>query len=358
VSVTTPSPYLDNTVVANTTYVYRVTAVNGTQADGVTPNRSNTLTATVLTPPTGLVVSAPINLTAAVSFAQSRITLTWTDTAVNETAFVVERSVDGVNFSQIGTAAARNGSPATAGNAGQTRTFVDAAVSSGQTYWYRVKAENVTGAVTTQSNPTPAVKVDFFLAAPAGLSATIARTNRITLSWSDTTSAEASFAVWRATNGGAFTQIGTVTRSAAQATAVGGPVSFNDNTTFVLGNTYQYYVTATNGAVVSPPSNTYGVPFVAPAAPAALNLGSVTLTGATRATVALNWAAMPGLTFTLQRIAPAALGGGTTTLLNNSAATTFNDTGLRRNAQPYRYQIRSNGPTGASAWTMLSVTAN
>jgi FtsP/CotA-like multicopper oxidase with cupredoxin domain/fibronectin type 3 domain-containing protein len=360
VVVTTPSPYVDANVVANTMYAYRVTAINGTLADGTTPNVSNTLTTTVTTPSTNLVVSAPTGLTAAVSFTQARITLSWTDTAVNETAFIVQRSTDGVNYSQIGTAAPRTGTPTVAGTAGQTRNYTDAAVSGGQTYFYRVLAENVTGAVTTQSPPTAPVQVDYFLVAPILKTATIARANRITVSWTDTTSAEASFAVWRSANGGPAAQVGTVNRSGAQATATGGAVNFNDNTAFALGTTYTYYVTAVNGAVASLPSNTVSVPFLAPALPAPMVAVVTPIVGSnTRSSVALSWAAAPaGVTYTVQRIAPAALGGGTTNLLTNTTLTSFTDPSVRRNAQPYTYQIRANGAAGSTAYVTTSVAVN
>ncbi len=348
VTVNAPATsYADTAVAANTTYAYRVTGTNGTN-----PTLSNTVTATVKTPG-GVVVIAPTGLGAVVSFTLGRISLTWTDAATNETAFIIERSTDGVNFSQVGTAAPRTGST------GLTRTFNDTAVSLGVSYFYRVMAQNVTGTVISNSPPSNVVKIDYFLSAPSGLTASIASATRITLNWVDTTSAEASFAVWRSDNGAAAVQIGTVTRTAAQATATGGAVTFNNNngatTPLVLGNTYTFYVTAVNGAVVSPASATVSVPFVAPAAPAPLT-AAVTTTSATRATVVLNWAAVAGATsYTVQRISPL---GVVSTVVANTTALTFTQANVLRSATPYVYQVRANGTAGSSAYTPTNVVVN
>jgi hypothetical protein len=354
-SVTSASAsYVDGTVVANTSYVYRLTAVNGT---GPTAQSSNTFTTAKVTTTGGVVVTAPTGLTAAVSFALNRVTLTWTDAATNETAFVIERSIDGVNFAQVGTAAARAGT-------GLTRTFNDAAVSAGQTYYYRVMAQNVTGASVSNSPASNVVKVDYFLAAPSGLTAAIASPTRITLNWVDQSTAETSFAVWRSDNGVlATTPVGTVTRTAAQGTAFGGAVTFNNNnsaaTPIVLGHTYTYYVTAVNGTVASAQSNSISVPFVAPTAPAPLTATTANVVGsATRDNVTLSWAApAPGTTVTVQRIAPAALGGGTTTIVTNSTATTFIDLNVRRSTAAYTYQIRTNAGL-SSAYVTSPVVVN
>ncbi len=109
----------------------------------------------------------------------------------------------------------------------------------------------------------------WLIAAPTNLSATIASATRINLSWTDSSSNENSFAVWRSVNGAAPTQVGTVTRTNAQSTATGGNVTFA-NTGLTAGNTYAYFVTAVRTAAIagtSVPSNTVTVLFTVPAAP-------------------------------------------------------------------------------------------
>ena len=76
---------------ASTTYHFRIRAYDG-------PNHSaysNVAVATTQPSP-----AAPSNLTATPS--AGKITLNWTDNATNEAGFKLERSTDGVNFTQFG----------------------------------------------------------------------------------------------------------------------------------------------------------------------------------------------------------------------------------------------------------------
>ena len=108
-------------------------------------------TATVSVTPT--VPAAPSGLTATAA-SSTQVNLTWTDNAAgNETGFIVQRSADGTNYTQVGTTAA-----------GVT-TYTDASgLSAGTKYDYRVYAVNVTvdsaasnvaTATTSTSTPTP-----------------------------------------------------------------------------------------------------------------------------------------------------------------------------------------------------------
>jgi Bacterial Ig domain/Pel9A-like, right handed beta helix region/Fibronectin type III domain len=73
--------------------------------------------------------AAPSSLSAT-AVSSSQINLAWTDNANNETGFKIERSTDGVNFSQIATVGAN------------VTTFSDPGRSASTTYWYRVRANN------------------------------------------------------------------------------------------------------------------------------------------------------------------------------------------------------------------------
>ena len=68
--------------------------------------------------------AAPTNLAATLQ-AGPQVRLTWRDNATNESGFVIERSTDGVNFTQIATAPARS-------NTGNV-TFTDTTVKAAQT---------------------------------------------------------------------------------------------------------------------------------------------------------------------------------------------------------------------------------
>ena len=79
-------------------------------------------------PPTSA-PAAPTNLTAAATSATG-IALTWTDNSNNESAFLIERSSDGVNFTQIASVGVN------------VTSYGDSGLSSQSTYYYRVRATN------------------------------------------------------------------------------------------------------------------------------------------------------------------------------------------------------------------------
>ena len=101
-----------------TLYYYRVRAFEG-------PNHSafsNTATATTQATP-----AAPSNLTAT-AVSSSQINLAWTDNAVNEAGFKVERSTDGVNFTQV------------AALFPNKQAYSSTGLVAGTTYHFRVRA--------------------------------------------------------------------------------------------------------------------------------------------------------------------------------------------------------------------------
>lgn len=99
--------------------------------------------------------AAPTNLTAA-AVSGGQVNLSWTNPANNQTGFLIERSPDGANFSQI------------ASTIGATTTYSDTGLAATTTHSYRVRAynadarsdySNVASATTTTGNPvslTPA----------------------------------------------------------------------------------------------------------------------------------------------------------------------------------------------------------
>jgi len=86
--------------------------------------------------------SAPTNL-AARGVSASEIHLGWTDSSTNETGFHIERSTNGVDFSNVATV-----------NVNST-SYSDAGLVSAQNYYYRVRAFNAT-TVSSYSNTASA----------------------------------------------------------------------------------------------------------------------------------------------------------------------------------------------------------
>jgi hypothetical protein len=76
--------------------------------------------------------AAPSGLTATRA-SNSRINLTWTDNANNESGFKIERSTDGVNFALIRTVGAN------------ITTFANTNLTNNVRYYYRVRAYNSSG---------------------------------------------------------------------------------------------------------------------------------------------------------------------------------------------------------------------
>jgi hypothetical protein len=80
------------------------------------------------------VPAAPTNLTSTISALQGlHVKLNWTDNANSESAFRIERSTDGVNYSPLAIAAVNSTS------------YSDTTVVPGTTYYYRVSATNPIG---------------------------------------------------------------------------------------------------------------------------------------------------------------------------------------------------------------------
>lgn len=86
-----------------------------------------------VTLPVGGIPPAPVNL-AAISSGTNFVTIQWQDDAANENEFLIERSIDGAAWQQIG-------------SVGRNETnFVDTTGPVGQKYYYRARSTNDSGA--------------------------------------------------------------------------------------------------------------------------------------------------------------------------------------------------------------------
>src|SRR6266496_4277289 len=191
--------------------------------------------------------ATPTNLQA-VARSGTRIDLTWTDNATNETGYYVERAPDvaGVagTYTQITTLASNSNS------------FSSTALSPNTAYWFRVRAFNATD-VSAYSNQTSATT---FLvpAAPTNLQGQAISTSRIDLTWTDNADNETGFLIERAPDNAGTP--GTF----AQVASVGANVVAFSNTLLNPSTRYWYRVRSYNSAQNSAYSNSASGTTLAP----------------------------------------------------------------------------------------------
>ena len=175
--------------------------------------------------------TAPASLLATAA-SSTRVNLSWQDLASNETGFKIERSTNGVTFSQIATAAAN------------VTSYADTTVTAGKTYTYRVCAYNAAGNSAYSllaSATTPAVPP----AAPTSLTARANVANQISLTWRDNASNETGCYVERSLNRTTWTRIATLAANAISYTSTG----------LTANTTYYHRVQAYGASGVSAYSN-------------------------------------------------------------------------------------------------------
>ena len=258
---------------------------------------------TVPTTPTALPPTAPVNVTATVASSTS-VTVGWADASTTETSFAVQQAAltNGVVGPYMTVATVP--SATTAATGGPMSSTVTG-LTAGTTYAFQVVAVNAgypvatakAASVSLATQATPNVPVP---KAPTGLVAAARSTaSAVTLSWTDASSDETAFSVNRSDDGGvSWSAVGSVTSSAAQTSAVGGAIVFND-TTVVGTAAYQYQVQAVNAGGLSLPSNTVSVAALpAPAAPTGV---AVAMTSASTATISWTDASTDETSFVVQK---------------------------------------------------------
>ena len=300
---------------ASTTYWFRVRAYEGPNYSGY----SNTAQAATQPAP-----AAPTNLTAtAVTSAQ--VNLAWTDNAANEAGFKVERSTDGVNFTQVATAVAN------------ATTYASTGLAPGTAYTFRVRAYDgqnnsaYSNAALATTQPAPA--------APTNLTAAVVSTSRVNLTWTDNSTNEAGFKVERSTDGVNFTQVAIVAANSTSYASTG----------LLAGTTYTFRVRAYDGPNHSAYSNTASATTAAgPGDPTDL-----TATAVSSSRITLTWSdnstneagfwierSTNGVTFSAIAIA-------------GVNASSYSVTGLTA-ATAYWFRVRAYESTNYSAYTNLA----
>jgi uncharacterized delta-60 repeat protein len=207
------------------TYYYKIRAITSTTSSAY----SNEVSQTLLNLP-----PAPSNL-AVQSFTANQVVITWTDNTTNETGFEIYRSMgNSLNYVKILTTAP------------DVTSFTNTPLSAGTTYYYKVRAASAIG-FSLYSNeinqktlliPPPAP------AAPSGLKiqSASATTNEITLTWTDNSSTETGFELFRSDGDNAnYTLLKTLTANVITFTDATGQQSVK----------YFYKIRAVNDGVYS-----------------------------------------------------------------------------------------------------------
>jgi hypothetical protein len=170
---------------------------------------------------------APTNLMGTATLTS--ISLSWQDNSDNETGFELERRAGGEDFSLLAT---------TTGT-----TYVDTDVEPLETYVYRVRAVNATGA-SPYSNQLSVTVPTTIPAAPTGLTATLIGDNEIRLNWIDNADNEDAYKIERKEGDGGFELIDLLLPNSTE---------YSD-TTVAAGKVYTYRVIASNAMGDSAPA--------------------------------------------------------------------------------------------------------
>ncbi len=265
--------------------------------------------------PTPAPPAAPSALSATPT-SGTQINLTWTNNATNQTGFKIERSIDGTNFTQVGTA----GSAAT--------SYLDTGLLIGTEYFYRVRATNSGGDsgysnVAAATTPTPP-------ATPSNAQAVLITASEVDLTWQDNSDNEDGFKVFRQTGTGTFNPIANLPPNST---------SYRD-LTVSPGTEYDYHIQAYN---IAGYSDFTGVSLeTVPLAPTSL----AAVGGPNQ--VSLSWTAPAGaVTFNLYR-GTSANGEGATPVAVGVTGTSYTDAGLGAGTQ-FFYQVTAVDPGGESA---------
>ncbi|MFL5241324.1 MAG: fibronectin type III domain-containing protein [Gemmataceae bacterium] len=259
---------------------------------------------------------APSGLTGSPATASS-VNLTWTSTATNQTGFHLDRATDAA-FTQNLVTQSLPSSP---------NSFTDSAagLTTGGTYYYRLRASNAAGDSANSNVAT--VTIPLVPAAPTNPQVVNATTGELDLTWTDNAGANAAnYIILRSVNHGAFTTYATLP---GKTGAPPSTYSWND-TGLSAGTFYDYNIEA---------SNTSGTSSVIDANATTLTLppGSVTAT-AGNGLVNLSWTAPTGaVSYNVYRGTTAG-GEAATAIKTGLTATSYSDAGLT-NGTTYYYVV-------------------
>jgi titin len=291
------------------------------------------------TPPPAPPSPPPSGLTATAE-PGPQVSLAWADNSLDETGYLVQRSTDGVNFTDLTTLPA------------DSVSYVDLAVVAGGTYTYQVAAFNAGGPSAFSNTASASIPGPQGPVAPDALEAVVdADIPVIQLQWSDNSTDETGFLIQRSTDGVNFSDLATVVADVA---------AYDDLAVFG-GFTYTYRVAAFNANGTSAYSNT-AIGIMPPDATPPAAPSNLSVTNLTQTTLTLNWTDNSNneLGFTIQRATNSSFTQGLATFNVGAGLTSYNDSGLRRN-RTYFYRVLAfngfNGGAGPFPWSpTLNVT--
>jgi hypothetical protein len=304
-------------------YCYRVRAAG---TNGLESSFSNT-DCTTTPVPTNPPPAAPTDLSATAD-APTEISLSWTDHASDEQGFEIWRSTTGVGgaYALLDTVVSN------------TTTATDAGLAGSTEYCYEVRAIGGAGVppsdfTAASCATTPAAPP----AAPSDLAATASSPTTVSLTWTDNSTDEQSFQIWRSTTGanGTYTLLNTV----------GVDASVADDNGLAPGVQYCYKVRATGAGPSSSFSNNScaTTPLAPPAAPS--NLALAVQSGSA---INLIWQdnANDESGFEVWRSTTGANGTYTKRTNRPANSESYGDTGLSAGTE-YCYKVLATGASGA-----------
>jgi alpha-tubulin suppressor-like RCC1 family protein/trehalose-6-phosphatase len=223
--------FSDTGLAPATTYYYKVSAFNAA-GESVASNAADATT----NPPPVTVPAGPSNLQATAT-SRSAVNLTWTDASTDETEFRIYR---GFTSATVTTLVATLGAG--------TETYSDTGLNDSTNYFYKVTAYNSVGesAASNIDNATTGPPPVTIPAAPSNLQATATSSTAINLTWTDASTDETEFRIYRGTTSATVT---TLVATLGAGTETYSDTGLNDSTN------YYYMATAFNAVGESTASN-------------------------------------------------------------------------------------------------------
>jgi|GEM_PF-1136613 fibronectin type 3 domain-containing protein/putative cell wall-binding protein len=301
--------YINSGLSPNTTYYYKIKAMNGTGSSAFSPVASTT---TALSIP-----SAPANLTATPK-SSSQITLSWSAVSGAASYSIYRSSSASGSYSLLTTITATS--------------YTNSSLTANTTYYYKVLATNSVGSSSYSAIASATTLASSVPTAPANLTAAALSSSQISLSWS-AVSGDPTYSVYRSHSAsGTYTRITTLSSTSYT------------NTGLDAGTTYYYKVLASNSVGDGPYSSTADT-ITFPSVPSDL-----TATADNFSQIIVDWTPVTGASsYTVYRASSSE--GTYNPIAENVAAPPYTDTGLDPETTYYYKIVALNisGQSGLSA---------